>query len=88
MAETFGFYLMRLDVRQESDVHTDAVDEIVGESVLGLCSNYKELDVGERIELLSKAIASPPPVERIEVSLMESEGEIIPVLVHPAANPV
>lgn len=68
MAETFGFYLMTLDVRQESDVHTDAVSEVVGDSVLGLCANYKDLNVAERIELLSKAIETPPPVERIEVS--------------------
>ncbi|WP_411726344.1 phosphoenolpyruvate carboxylase, partial [Methyloglobulus sp.] len=56
LAETFGFHLMQLDVRQESNRHTEAVADILN-AALGL--NYHALDENQRLELLSEAIAAP-----------------------------
>ncbi|MBT8439079.1 MAG: phosphoenolpyruvate carboxylase, partial [Gammaproteobacteria bacterium] len=59
LVETFGFYLMQLDVRQESTRHGEAVAEILKLSskdndreVL----NYQQLDESARINLLSGLI--------------------------------
>ncbi len=56
LAETFGFHLMQLDVRQESGRHTDAVADILA-AALGL--DYHALDENQRLDLLSEAIATP-----------------------------
>ena len=56
LAETFGFHLMQLDVRQESNRHTEAVADILS-AALGL--DYRTLDENQRLELLSEAIAAP-----------------------------
>ncbi len=56
LTETFGFHLMQLDVRQESSRHSEAVAEILAAS-LGL--DYFSLDEGQRLDLLSEALATP-----------------------------
>ena len=56
LAETFGFHLMQLDVRQESSRHTQAVADILA-AALNL--DYLAMDENQRLELLSEAIAAP-----------------------------
>lgn len=56
LAETFGFHLMQLDVRQESNRHTEAVADVLN-AALGL--DYRALDENQRLGLLSEAIATP-----------------------------
>jgi len=53
LAETFGFHLVSLDVRQESSVHSEAVAEIL--SAAGV-SDYRALDEGGRAKVLSERI--------------------------------
>lgn len=53
LAETFGFHLMELDVRQESSRHTEAVAEIMAAAV---GADYLSLNEQQRLELLSAAI--------------------------------
>ena len=53
IAETFGFHLVSLDLRQESTRHSDAVAEILQ---LSGEENYAELGESQRLELLSEAI--------------------------------
>jgi phosphoenolpyruvate carboxylase len=55
LAETFGFYLARLDIRQESSLHTDAVAEIV--QATGDEAAYHQLDNGQRLQLLERLIS-------------------------------
>ncbi len=75
LVETFGFYLVRLDVRQESTRHSEAVAEILSAS---LDIDYEKLSEESRIELLAAHIAgvdivfdrtalSEPTRETIEV---------------------
>jgi len=54
LVESFGFYLMHLDVRQESTRHTEAVTEILQQS--NTYMDYDSLDEATRIKLLSDLI--------------------------------
>ena len=54
LVESFGFYLMHLDVRQESTRHSNAVAEILALSKIN--SDYDALDETARLKLLSDLI--------------------------------
>lgn len=76
MVETFGFHLMPLDIRQESTRHTEAVAEILANT---LNQDYLALQERERLELLVEAIASPNPFTCDLSSLSISTREIVKV---------
>jgi phosphoenolpyruvate carboxylase len=72
LTRIFGFYLARLDIRQESTVHTEAVTEIL--SQLGIEQNYAALDEQQRLQLLGKLIEDPPQLnDRSPLSAMTQE---------------
>ena len=54
LAETCGFSLYELDVRQESTVHTNAVNEVLQQFIPDV--GYKNLSEDKRIALLSELI--------------------------------
>jgi phosphoenolpyruvate carboxylase len=54
LAETFGFFLCHLDVRQESAVHTAAVEELFTQ--LPRAPAYADLDEAERLRWLGDLI--------------------------------
>jgi phosphoenolpyruvate carboxylase len=55
IAETFGFHLVSLDLRQESSRHTRAVSEILR---LSAGVDYDQLDESQRLHLLADQIKS------------------------------
>ena len=55
----FGFHLAPLDLRQSSDVHEAAVDELFARAGIG---GYTHLSEAQRVELLVKELASPRPL--------------------------
>ncbi len=57
LVESFGFYLMHLDIRQESTRHSDAVSEVLKQ--LDSSIDYSALSEEERVKLLSKLIDNP-----------------------------
>ena len=57
LVESFGFYLLHLDVRQESTRHTEAVAEILQQ--MDPDSDYLSLNEQQRISLLSEKIRHP-----------------------------
>jgi phosphoenolpyruvate carboxylase len=59
LVQTFGFYLMHLDIRQESTRHTGAVSEIF--KSLPDAIDYASLDEAARQQLLTRALATTPP---------------------------
>jgi phosphoenolpyruvate carboxylase len=59
LAETFGFFLVHLDVRQESTRHTDAVAELFARQPGA--PYYKAFSEPERLRLLAETIAHPRP---------------------------
>lgn len=72
LAESFGFYLMHLDVRQESTRHTDTVTEILKQLDAGL--DYSSRSEEQRIELLSKLIEQPDTKFTIDKKLLSDEN--------------
>jgi len=67
IAETFGFHLVSLDLRQESARHTAAVDEVLK---LAADLDYRSLDEAERMELLARQIRENirPEFDRAELA--------------------
>lgn len=59
LVESFGFFLVHLDVRQESSRHTEAVAELFARQPGA--PYYKAFNQEERIQLLQQAIAHPRP---------------------------
>lgn len=76
LAETFGFHLMQLDVRQESSRHTEAVAEILA---LAWSADYLALDEDGRLALLSEAIAAPAGLAENRAALSEATRESLEV---------
>ncbi len=59
LAESFGFFLVHLDIRQESSRHTAAIAELFARQPGA--PYYKAFTEEERIELLQEAIQHPRP---------------------------
>lgn len=57
LVESFGFYLMHLDLRQESTRHTAAVAEILKQIDPNI--DYNSLGESDRLEILSNQIKQP-----------------------------
>ncbi len=75
LVQTFGFYLMRLDIRQESTVHTDAVADLL--SHLGI--DYMSLSEAERLDLLSHQVSSPTIIDTQHLDLKDMTLEVLEV---------
>jgi len=60
IAETFGFHMVELDIRQESARHTQAVEEI---TALANLDNYANMDDQQRLIFLAEQIESGHPAE-------------------------
>ncbi len=79
IAETFGFYLVRLDVRQESTRHSEAVANLF-ELADGL-PDYRDLDEDSRIDWLARLIADPEKRRGFKVDVMpEAHRETLETL--------
>jgi phosphoenolpyruvate carboxylase len=73
LVETFGFYLMHLDIRQESTRHTEAVGELC--RLYDNSLDYAALEEGARQDYLMRALAAPPPAidhERLSEATRET----------------
>lgn len=68
LVETFGFFLVHLDIRQESGHHTAAVSELIAQ--MPGSTDYQTMDEAGRMALLSKLIAdeSAPNIDRTALS--------------------
>lgn len=75
LVETFGFYCLRLDVRQESTRHSDAVAELFQQAGV----NYSSLDETSRIDALEKAIKEPAGIDAQSANLSELTTETLDV---------
>jgi phosphoenolpyruvate carboxylase len=76
--ETFGFHLATVDLRQNSAVHEQVVDEML--RIGGVCADYLELDEANRVEVLSMELATARPllgVDSVVSELAESELTIL-----------
>ncbi len=76
LLETFGFHLLRLDVRQESGRHSQAVAEVLASS-LGV--DYPSLDETQRLTLLATALANPAAALYDQADLSDDTHETLRV---------
>ena len=73
--ETFGFHLATVDLRQNSAVHEQAVDELL--RIGGVCANYAELDEAKRVELLSAELETARPLLGVDSDVSDLvDGEL------------
>jgi len=75
LVETFGFYLTRLDIRQESTRHTEAVTEIL--SSIGV--DYESLDESQRLSSLAELISDHSRIQLANASFSEETSETLAV---------
>ena len=75
LVETFGFYLLHLDVRQESSRHSDAVAELLQRHGI----DYHTMDENQRLEILSQVVAEPASPIQNTASLSEETRETLAV---------
>ncbi len=73
LIETFGFFLMQLDIRQESTRHTDAVTEVMQR--LPGAHDYSTLSESDRIRVLAEYMAAgrPPELDREQFGELTQE---------------
>ncbi len=71
LVETFGFYLVKLDIRQESTRHTSAVAEVLQGK-----HDYTALSEDQRLELLGKLIAEGSADKSISDLNIDSYDEL------------
>jgi len=81
LVETFGFHLYKLDIRQESLRHTNAIAEILKQANV---ADYHALDESERISFLAAQIQSglKPDIDRPSLSDETRETLDVFLMVH------
>jgi len=77
VAETFGFFLLKLDIRQESTRHSDAVADIIKQ--IPDAPDYTALDEVQRQKLLTDLIDNPPAININKKQLDELNLETLNV---------
>ena len=77
LVETFGFFLLKLDIRQESTRHTEAVANIIKQ--IRKAPDYMALNEEERMQLLTDYISQPPEFDIDKQKLHELHRETLEV---------
>ncbi len=75
LVKTFGFFLMRLDIRQESNVHTDAVADLLRH----LNIDYNSLSEDEKVKLMGEHVASATIIDTQHLDLDDMTKEVLEV---------
>ncbi len=75
LVETFGFYLVKLDIRQESTRHTETVAELL--KLRGI--DYQTLDETARCELLTNSLKTLDKIDLADAELSEDTTETLAV---------
>jgi len=77
LVKTFGFYLLKLDIRQESTRHSEAVADIFKQ--IKNAPDYNSLSEEERLQTLAVYIDNPPALELDKDKLETQNKETIEV---------
>jgi phosphoenolpyruvate carboxylase len=75
LVKTFGFYLMRLDIRQESNVHSDAVTDLLSH----LDIDYNKMSEAAKLECLASQVSAPTIIDTSHLDLQEMTIEVLEV---------
>ena len=79
LVETFGFFLLALDIRQESTRHTDAVSELIRHANVLSGKHYEDLDEQSKINVLCEIISADRPIPLTHQQLSEPTQETLQV---------
>ena len=80
--EAFGFHLATVDLRQNSAVHEQVVDELL--RIGGVCAGYSALDEAARVAMLSTELESSRPLLGVDAPISDlAESEL--AILHRAA---
>ncbi|SHG12268.1 Phosphoenolpyruvate carboxylase, type 1 [Fodinibius roseus] len=74
-AETFGFHMAALDIRQHSGVHENTVAELL--SVAEVTDSYPDLSEEEKLTLLNKELNNPRPLSPVRVHLSDETAQML-----------
>ncbi len=78
LAETFGFHLAALDVRQHSRVHEAAVAELLARA--GVAADYASLDEAARVRVLVAELDNPRPLVAPDAELSAATAAALDAL--------
>ena len=79
-AETFGFHLATLDIRQHSDAHARAVEEMVAAAgVLSPNERYSALSEDDKVRLLRGELTNPRPLLARDAVLADDARGVLEV---------
>jgi phosphoenolpyruvate carboxylase len=71
LGETFGFFLTQLDIRQESTIHSQTVDEVLKQLNI---SDYLSLSQEDKLATLSRFLSAPrAEIDKEQLSDMSKE---------------
>lgn len=76
-AKTFGFHLAALDIRQHSEIHEKAVEDLL--SVAHVTDGYTDMSEQEKIDLLTRELRNPRPLSPVDYKLKPATEKIISV---------
>ena len=76
-ANTFGFHLAALDIRQHSGLHEKAVTELL--SVANVHEDYSSLNEEEKVDILMQELRNPRPLAPVNAKLNKNTVEILDV---------
>ena len=76
LVETFGFYLVNLDIREESTNHTNTISEILKNHD---SLDYDQLDESSRISTLENIIKSDLTLDDIYAPLSDESKKVLDV---------
>lgn len=76
-AKTFGFHLAALDIRQHSELHAKAVEELL--KLAGVNKTYTKLGEEEKVELLVKELNNPRPLLPINAGISDDTDRVLSV---------
>jgi phosphoenolpyruvate carboxylase len=74
-AEVFGLHTATLDIRQHSERHDAALDEVL--RVAGVCDSYVSLGEDARVELLSREVGSARPLIPARLPYTPGTAEVV-----------
>ena len=76
--ETFGFHLATVDLRQNSAVHEQVVDELL--RIGGVCASYLTFDEAKRVEVLSAELATARPLLGVDSAVSDLADSELAIL--------
>lgn len=76
-AQTFGFHMATLDIRQHSKIHEEAVSELL--ALAEVTDDYESLSEDEKVELLNKELKNPRPLSPVKAHLGEQTTKMLDV---------